>query len=454
MPESIPVASLLKTHPEYNPKLQMPVGVTAPSLTVYNDLYVGGAAFDANQNWYLERRPTDSIPEVRAARLRCAAYVNHVAAIVDWMAGDIFTQEPAIEGPEGNEYWNLLNDNADGSGRDFGAVIYQAALSCMKFGRAYLALDFPDAPADSLATSKSSSPRENRGKADAYLCAFDADAVDDWQLDENGALKWVRVHTVEHMRPMYGIGDWRNRHTWTYLFKDGKETYTALTGPNSAQFDSSTNAMGTATTYNYGGALPVIPVQIPAGLWVLNRIYRGALAVFNADAASTSLHRQTCLQVPVIISDSPAKVLTISEYAALHLSLGSTFGFQGPQGPALADARAFGEAQESKLYKTMQALPLLAPGQVQNARQSGSAKEQDLSAPKVMVNAYRAALNDAAETAIRLLQQVRGEEDLEITITGLESKAPEQNPLDAQTGKDTAIPMRTTPQAGPTRTVA
>ena len=117
MPERIPVKALESSASEYY----------ADKMREYNALYEGGEAFESEKREFLPKRPIEKAQETVGgnahyeSRLASAFYTNYAGGIVDWFSAKIVENRPRIVVGDGvkdttREYWESLNDNADGKG--------------------------------------------------------------------------------------------------------------------------------------------------------------------------------------------------------------------------------------------------------------------------------------------------------------------------------------------------
>lgn len=415
LPDNIPLAELIETHPEYNPLVPTPSGGTAGRLEKYGDLYEGGERFERNKNIYLRARQMDSTKSYRAARLAAAHYTGQMASIIDWLAGSGFQKNPEIENAD--PYWSGLNADADGTGQDLAAVLYDVLLGALIQHRAYLSVTFPGSRSKSLSAAKTAG-----GAADGRILPYRAEAIDDWDEDERGQLMWVRIRSVVRVRDRTAQAK-LERWTWTYVTPEGQRSYSAVREIGGGWSGKEPVSASPLVGHDYGGLLPVVRIEIPKGLWVAHRLASTQLAIFNADAALAFLYDANCFQFPVITNSTMPTALALSEMHALYLEIGGSAAMLAPSGTPFEQLRAYIDKLEARLYLSVQAMALQAASKDEHGRQSGVAKQRDMDAANVLMACYRGRIKDALLKAIEIIKYVRKEQDTEIEISGLDQNA-------------------------------
>ena len=424
LPGSLPLDALQETHPEYSPLCATPSGQKVGQLDKHQDLYEGGARFEKRKDVYLRKRQVDTYSGYREARLNAAHYTALAASIIDRLAEIVTEKEPRLEG--GDEYWENLNTDCDGTGRDFAAVCKSAVLGAQIHHRSYLMVDFPGGDARNLADAKRAVDGE-RAALDAFLCDLGATHVDDWGLDAYGELTWARVHTVEAMRE--GVGQAKEeKHTWSFVTPEGRTDYTAIKVINGG-WKSQTATANERVPFEYGGMLPIIRLDLPVGLWVMNRLAGDQLQIFNAEAALAFLFDTNCFQFPVITSDRDLGSILSSEVHAWKLNANESASMLAPSGVPFDQLRQYIDKLEEKLYLAVDAMFLKTASKDEHGRQSGVAMQKTDSAGQPRIEAYRSTLKDAVEKAVKLIQYVR-KDDAEILVTGLDRDAQDEPETD------------------------
>lgn len=412
LPQSMKVKDLERTHKDYRADL----------LTKHQDLYEGGERFERNKDRYLRKRALDQDTEYRKSRVACAHYTPHSAGAIDWLCAAAFQAEPALlakgDGAQA-EYWHGLNADADGTGRDLAAIARSRLLELMLHQRSYFAIVFPK-------TKESSDRAQQRaaGGLSGRLCELDAKDVDDWEHDESGNLVWIRIHTVEQIRANpFGPMD-SEKHTWTFVTKELSKKYTASRkleqNGTPAAWKVDQLAAGESDEPHQMGELPIVAIEVPNGLWVMQRLAATALAIFNREASLEFALDTSAYALPVIRSKRPIKGMVASELGALRIDPEDSAGFLESSGKHFEVLASRVEVLKADLFLAIQAMALQAAAKDDNGRQSGVAKFRDFGAITTLLSAFAAAMRDALEKAIAKIKKVRDEEKVEVTLQGLD----------------------------------
>jgi len=432
-PTEVTIKTLLTTHDEYNPAVPTPSGKRRCVLEKYRDLYEGGELFENNKDFYLRPRMRDKDDAFRSARLACTHYTRQAGSLTDWLCSCVFQRQPEIEG--GNEYYQSLNDDADGAGRDFAALMQDLALECMLYKRAYIGVHFPGGAVSSLADAKIAATGE-RAPLDACLRVYGAREVDDWGEDDAGNLTWVRIHTSRPMRAGFEPAGEKLEHTWTYIDDNSKSVFRAILDADKEP-DGEKRLQCIEFEANTGG-FPIFRVEIPDGFWVMHGLQSTQLAIFNADAALSFLYDSNCYQMLAISTDRDIGAVVVGEMSALKLEKGDQAQFVAPSGVPFEQLRQWIDKLEGRLYLLVQAMGLQAASKDEHGRQSGVAKQRDMDAAHALLASYRGRMKDAAEAALRYIANKRND-SINVSISGLDQKPekPEQPVLPVVQRADT-----------------
>lgn len=409
-PPSILVKQLLVNHPDYKPE----------KMQLYSDL-MDPEAFEANKDRYLYKRPIEDIDTtpgkgIRARRLEAATYTPHLAALINYLITSVFNSAPAFVVVGGNAFWSSLNDDADGAGHTLTETTKKVLLEGCVQGRSYISIDFPDGDeATDLAQQK------ERGDLDGYFCLKGAANVTYWQKDEIGNLIYVRTYDIDAIEdPYQGITGFL--HTWTYIFSDHYQEYTAK---QEIDANGKPKPFGKDDVANAGpvkahtlGAVPVIPIDVPHIARLLAPL---AKSLFNCEAAHDWLLQTSAYSQMHVATDNPVNKMVSSELNAIVTEREGSIAFPSPNPEHFAALSAQSDNKLRNLYLCLQSMPLQMSSKDSGGRQSGSAKEIDFTFVQNLLAALAQAIKDMLRNAINLLKKARGEDALDIQIVGLDS---------------------------------
>ncbi len=418
----IPVADLLITHADYDPE----------QITRFGDFYEGGARFEKNKDKYLSKRAVENSSSTggnafRQARLQSAHYTPHVAGIIDWLVSACMQSQPSIlaTGPaEKIAYYNNLNIASDGS-QDLVALVMSRLLESMVQFRSYFSIDFPEPQIDPNTglpvVYPSLGHQKAAGALDAQICSLDAKDVDDWEETEDKCLLWVRTHCVYFVRSRpFGPRD-VEQHIWTFITNTGCFSYSAEKKVSEKTWPDKVIAKRMASRPHTLNALPVIKIKIPAGLWLMQRLFPLAKGLFNREASEDFALDSSALALPVITSDQDIKEVVANELACIKLRQGDDFKFATPGTGHFDALRNNATSKRENLYLSVQSASQLAGGKPDSGRASGIAKKYDSQQVACLLSSFAMAARDGLEKVLQSILIARGDEkDVKLQLLGLD----------------------------------
>ncbi len=438
-PASIPVSILSIPHPEYR----------ADKLQLHDALYRGGDEFDAIKKDILKRRDIESsnLPagtKLREGRLASAQYTPHAAGLLDFLMSCVFQSEPsflasvkapqAVAGDDVEQepaedktdpkaaFWHSLNENADGSGNDLPCVLKSALKSALLHGRGYLSICFDGNMASAASTAGDFGQVRETGVLDTgTISALSACQIDDWGRDDDGELEFVRLHAVDLIRSSPFAPYDSERHCWTIVDSERVSEYQAVrkldaNGRPEAWAEGAVAALVSSAPHGLD-SLPVIEIRLPS---VMQRLSATAIALFNREASLTWALDQSAFSQLCFFTDKNLNELIVSEISALKFNPADKVEFKSPDSSMFASLRDDCERLIQNLYLSVQSMALQAASKDQNGRQSGVAKVRDWGSIYILLSSYAAALLDVTRQAVELLRLARGDEDVTISVHGLD----------------------------------
>lgn len=426
LPATLPIKVLTSTHPDYNPLVLTPSGKEVPILMRNGDLYESDDRFARNKSLYLRSRQADRNPDYVRVRQACARSPELGTTQINRLAGACFVEEPRLEVPEGAaEYWRLLNTDADGTGRDLASILYATALQFNVYRRAYLAVDFPVSarPARSLGDALRAMNGE-RADADAMITSIPCEVVDDWECDARGNLSWVRLHYVECVR--VGVEQAaKERHLWCFFTSEGRTDFTAEKKIGNNWAEKMEVPSAPLEPYAYGGRLPIVRIELPAGMCSMTLMAPLLLEYFNNKAALQFIYDMNCYQNLAIFSNNKYKSIFSSEMSCFALDPGDRANFLAPSGVPFEQLRMQCDKIKEDIYQAVGNAVELAAAKEGFGRQTGAAVENKGVAFNLNIDTHRAFLKDALERCVDLIKSVRKEE-IEIKVLGFDAEGSEK----------------------------
>lgn len=399
-PGQIPVADLNETHPEFD----------GDHLECCHALYHGGRIFREKLNDFLVKRKIEekdaSHYKLRKAR---SFYVPYAAGLIDWIAAAAMKDGLELRVVKGNDeqraYYESLSSNADGKGTPLASIATHALLNSLKYGRSYLFPDFLELYSQAA----------DAGSKDARIALLDPRNVDDWELSDTGTLAWARMHTQD-----------RKRSAEEYKQpKDTRDVWTFFDG-NSVAIYENTRTSGQAVDLfaklkeirEHGiGTCPVFEVHAPENIWVLDRIFEVAVALFNREASLTwALDMSAYATLVLHLDGTQISELVASELAALKLQPAEGASYIAPPGgiyePLFKDA----DRLKSSLYEVVRSLGINAANVPQAGRMSGETISKMREPLDILLESFSRPVIEAFARLLDTIREHRGDDDVELEL--------------------------------------
>lgn len=454
LPPSIPVKQLLGCTPG-NPS-NLHHDYDYEKLELFEGLYKGGEEFHANlRNRCLWTRPIEtSKPELRKHRLSLATYTPYVAGVIDYVKSQVVNAEIQLEVYDGEtqltkddpraEYYLKLNSNCDGAGRSLPQVAGETLLHGLLYGRGGLGIVFPASAIEPLSLAAA----KDAGLTDACLVTVEPELIDDWETDDAGAWLWFRTHRCECLRTKADVGGPdTERHTWTWYTPDEMVEYHAespIVDGKVLPFDD--KAVATRTREAKAvipGQLPYVPLQVPEGAHIMERLAEPALKIWNEEAERTYIGQICCHPIPYVATDDNMESLSLAAGFAIRVHKGDQVGFIQPDPGIFTAMGDQVKADIAGLFSAVQATALMLAQRDTQGRMSGKAKETEYGAMDGLHRVLRRALRDCLMEALTVVQKYRGDEALTLELDGLDD-----HDEDAE-GESTAPPEPLKPKSEP-----
>ena len=404
-PATMAIKDIEKTNPAYD----------ADKICDYNALYVGGDKFREDIEHFLIPRKSDKKnPDDYALRAKRAPYCNHAGGLIDWLTAAVFRDEPAFVVDESasdttKDYWENLNDDANGIGWNLSAVAREALRQVLLQGRSYITVDFVN-PSGSIAEVNS---------MDAVISNLKAIEVDDWH-NSDGVLMWVRLHNVELVADETNkyLRQNKERHTWTYYDGQDIAIYEAFKIEKTWQSEAAN--LTDDRTHDFP-RLPVYEVSVTPGQWVMERIRDVVVAIFNRDAAVCKYLDDGAFQLLVLTLDGNRDLsdLVLQDVTGLKLQLNEGAEWKAPQAGFYDPMNKDQQNLKENLYEVIQSTAMNAAAIPQAGRLSGDAVEALRDPLHVLLDSFAWPIRDAFVRLKNDLAKHRGEDPKLITVTGM-----------------------------------
>jgi hypothetical protein len=424
-----------REHPEYKLRKQV--------LRQYRDLYAGGEQLRLNAQHYLVRRQREP-GDVYAERLSRVFYENYIGSIVDWYAATLFNSDPVLTFEGKNEtakqfYAELVAD-ADRKGTKLSDFWARQLVEAMVAGASYVLVDFPRTAALVGGRKAGSRGEEDAmGASRAYLVDYSAEDVINWSFDEQGNYNWVVIRTRLLTQDRVEDAECRTEVRWAYYDRQNFRIYKQTgDGGEAGAFGAGVGALGTAAL-DIGGSqlgagatqlvaegthglaklnqVPLFPLRISEGLWMLNRAGLLQLEHFNKSNALAWALTMGLFAMPVVYSERDWGQM-VGESYYIQLGPGDRFGWTEPEGKVYQIAADNLKALQEEIYRVCYQ-PQAGGSLDRTAVQSGISKQIDFSITQEVLCAYGDAVKDQIRRVLSAIEAAR-EDGITISVAGLD----------------------------------
>jgi hypothetical protein len=399
-----------REHPEYT--------AIKAAWTQYRHLYGGGEQLRLNSSHYLVRRQREP-GDVYAERLIRVFYENYIGSIVDWYAATLFGCEPLVLFEGHNEatqqFYSRLLEDLDQKGTALTDFCRRQFVESLITGASFVLVDFPRSPQ----TAGSRAEEDALGASRAYLVDYASDDVINWSLDDHGNYEWVVIRTKLTKKDHVEDAQWQHETRWAYYDKQDFRIYrqTRLDG----EFGTATGPVELADQGRHGLAklnqVPLFKLNIPEGLWLLNRAGLLQLEHFNKSNALGWALTMGLFAMPVVYSDREWSQM-VGESYYIQLAPGDKFGWTEPEGRVYQIAAENLTSLQEEIYRVCY-LAQAGGSLDKGGRQSGLSKQMDSSITQQVLKSYGDSVKELLRKVFKAIAAAR-EDQLGITVTGID----------------------------------
>lgn len=426
-PRSLTFAHLRNRHPTHDAMYWAQLrGLMAGGKRLLGDKDVMDALFPQNPN---EEKP---VYENRRAR---AFNIPYAGEIVGELVGQL-AQDPPKGEAEGAEDWYAEEFMEDVDRKGLTLLGYAQAMvrEALTVRVAWALADLPPPPKEGEAQPESKADQEEAGLLRAYVCPVPAESVIDWEDDDDGNLLWACIwkRTQRRVSPTEA----RNKITDTFTFYDseGWVEYAVKYDPNKPPQDGDTFPPTNEGPHSFG-RVPLLRLELPPGLWAMDKLFGTARAHFQQRSAFSYAQVRGLFpmltaflgpeaggggEVPSEAQQDPARA-TSQKYGVGRINV---FGkddrleYVGPDAGVYTVAADDLDVLRDEMHRVCSAMASAQDNTPSAVGRSGESKQQDKSAKELVLLDLGKYLNDHLHDMLELVSAGRGDPELEWKVTG------------------------------------
>ncbi len=380
----------------------------------YRDLYGGGEQLRARAGEYLIRRQKEPL-EVYVERLSRVFYENYVGSIIDWYAATLFRREPVLsyEGPDeaGRRFFSELTEDCDRRGTPLAEFFRKQVVEALVSGCGYTLVDFPRQTESAVTRAE----EEARGASRAYLTGYKPEELIDWSFDERGNYEWVVLRTSNLRRERWSDEGVRETR-WVYYDKEEFRVWRRVEGPEKPEQPQLADAgrHGLASLRQ----VPLFPLKVIEGLWLMNKAALLQLEHFNKSNALSWALTMGLFAMPVVYTERDWKQI-VGEAYYIQLGPEDRFGWTEPEGKVYQIAAENLVRLKDEIYRVCYLMTQAGGGLSVGAPVSGLSKQRDYTVTQEVLRTYGDAVKDTLKRVLRAIAAAR-QDELVIDVSGLD----------------------------------
>lgn len=389
----------------------------------YNALYEGGKTFERLKERFLKKSgfEPDSIYQMKKDN---AEYQNFVGPIIDQLAAQLFNTPFKVNInpiPSDTFYADFQND-CDGGGKDLINFAQDLFISAVVKGAGWFVAELPSLTPELLLAKQqgrlSIEQEDTLGSRRATLCAVDNRQVFDWAVDEYGDFTWVIIYKCEHQRtnPFVDSGD-SIKETWKVYDAENITSFSLIRKRDENKPE--TLELSPTSVMKHGfNKVPVMKLEFPAGLFIMNRVFSAQAGHFRTAAQLDWAQRNCAYPMPVFKTKDKDNPPVLGAGRWIMISEGEDFEMVSPDSGAFKTLLDRLEAKRVEIYRVTQQM---ASGISNSAviGRSADSKSMDMSATEICLRSYGRFIKEMLENIFELVKTARNEE-LEISVEGME----------------------------------
>lgn len=411
------VKTLNQRHPSVDPAL----------LRRYDALYRGGPAFKRLLADFLPANPAEA-GDVYALRKRDAAsYRGYVGTLADFFASQLFASSFAVRAldssgttAEPDPYYSRMREDCDGNGLDLIAFLRRAFTEALVDQTSWILAEMP---ADDGEEAADREEWERRGLGRARLRCLDAVDVLDWETDDVGALRWAITYCREARRDDPRLERTLITETWKLYDEVDVETFSITYDPAKRKLKADDVIPSLGKVPHRFPRVPLIPLRMPDGMWLLGRAADAQIEHFRLSAAlSWSLKRAAYPMLVYKATDPDASPIpTTGAGFALKIGKGEELTWVGPGSAPFEVLSTEIANQRTELHRLVSQMAASIDNSASALDRSGLSKQADQAATLVCLHGYAGIVKQAAEAVYELVSDGRGDVDITFSVEGLDS---------------------------------
>lgn len=390
--------------------------------------------------------------EVYNERVKRSYYIPYLGQLVDYITSVLLSDpvEMSAGGEEEDEepgsvepFYDEFSKNVARPGADpmsFNTLLKKTILTALLCRRAWVLVDLPKKPVDEEGNPIpiNSAKDEEAFQLDrAYCVPLEPEQVLEWECDENGALEYVNVYACQKKRASIEVKRTAvcetftvyTRAGWTrYIYEFDADKPQGKGGPPRDQDPPTRTESGTHSF----GRVPVLPFELPEGLWAGAKLEGLATEHLNSSCALSWGRYRSLFQILVATLQDPNPLNPITENVnrGVDQTIGpgriwvggekDKLGFVGPDAGPFQEAREALKELRDEMHRVLHQMAQSVDNSGAALQRSAQSKQVDQSTGAIVSKELGRLLREFAETIYKTVTAGRKEEPKDWHACGLE----------------------------------
>jgi hypothetical protein len=366
-------------------------------------------------------------------RVKRAYYIPYPGEIIDSIVACLFGEQLTVTAEPAPHpfYADFLADVSPPGGKTttINELLKEQVTQALCKKRTWTMVDLPrGGPPEAY---DSVAEQERDGVLDAYACVVHPECVVDWECDETGELMWALVR--HEIRKRAALVDGRDMITeeYTYWTRTNWERY-AITYKVDKPPQDGDEVPSVGTGPHTFGVVPLVPFELPDGLWAMGKIESMAAAHLNKRNALTWAEYKSLFPVLAAFQQPPDALNPITDdpNRALNQKYGQgrvlQFGdkddlrYISPDtAPYLAAMQDLDKLRD-EMHRVLHSMALSVDNSAAALGRSADSKQMDSTATAVVLRAIGQLVREHVRRILVLVEKGRGDKPVTWAISGME----------------------------------
>ena len=386
----------------------------------YQALYEGGRAFRDKIKSFLTKNAIESDAQY-SRRANEACYNGYINSIVNQFRSQLFSSPFVIRTePEESDsfYTKDFTEDCDLEGSDFqnfmSNVFTTALVKCSSWILAEMP-DDEDPPPDNLLDE------QERGLLRGWIKELQPDLVFDWEYDSFGQLKWVITYSSETRRDDPRLARTMITETWKIYDSADVETF-SITYEQGKRPTADEEIPSLGKRPHKFTRVPLIRLEMPIGLWLVNRLADAQIEHFRMDNALGWAMRRACYPTVVYKAEKPeeANIRASTDGFAVIIGKDEDFKVVSASSESFEVIGKRVATFKDEIHRLALQMSLAVDNSPGALKRSGDSKAMDAQATEICLQAYAVIVKAAVEEIFELISDARGDTSLVFSIEGMD----------------------------------